>query len=103
MLPDLSCCFGINFPARQRGELVADVHHGVTAFALAVIDSKTKTERASLTPDLRNEAVSFVHAAPGFAAQLSDIFVRMSIVRPVRAEGWREPGSYLFLAENTIA
>jgi hypothetical protein len=70
MLSDLSCRLGINFPARQRGEFIADIHHGVTAFALAVIDSKTNTERASLTPDFRDEAVSLVHAPPGFAEQV---------------------------------
>ena len=33
LFPDLSCRLGIDFPARQRGELVADIHHSVTALA----------------------------------------------------------------------
>jgi hypothetical protein len=51
MLPDLARGLGIDFPARQRGEFVADIHHRVSAFAFTVIDSKAEADRASLTPD----------------------------------------------------
>ena len=61
MLPDLARGLGIDFRARQRGEFVADIHHRVTAFAFTVIDSKAEADRASLTPDFRDEAVSLVH------------------------------------------
>jgi hypothetical protein len=61
---DLSRCLGIDFPARQRGEPVTDIHHGVTAFALAIINPKAET----LTPDFRNEAVSFVRFRAAFTA-----------------------------------
>ena len=79
MLSDLACRLGIDFPARQRGEFVADIHHGVTAFALAVINPKTEAHRASLIPDFGDEAVSFVHLpSRGLQMQESDNFVRMS-------------------------
>src|ERR1700730_16862042 len=61
LFSDLSRSLGIDFAARQRGEFIADIHHGVTAFALAVINPKTQALRASFVPDLRDEAVSFVH------------------------------------------
>jgi hypothetical protein len=69
MLSDLSRRLGVNFSARQRSEFVADIHHGVTAFALAVIDPKTKTYGTGLSPNLRDEAVSFVHLPTGFAGE----------------------------------
>jgi hypothetical protein len=66
MLPDLAGGLGIDFPARQRGEFVADIHHGVTTFALAVIDPKAETHRASLSSNLCDEAVSFIHYRPAY-------------------------------------
>src|SRR5437773_1002811 len=60
-LSDLAGRLGIDFPARQRSEFVAHIHHGVTTFALAVIDPKAETHRASLTSNLSDEAVSFIH------------------------------------------
>jgi hypothetical protein len=66
LFSDLSCRLGIDFPARQRGEFFADIHHGVTAFALAVINPKTQAIRASFVPDFRDEAVSFVHRCAEF-------------------------------------
>jgi hypothetical protein len=42
MLPDLARGLGIDFAAWQRGESVADIHHGVTAFALPVVDPEAE-------------------------------------------------------------
>jgi hypothetical protein len=38
----------------------------VTAFAFAVINSEAEAHRASLVPDLRDEAVSFIHCPATF-------------------------------------
>src|SRR5258708_7961629 len=89
MLSDLSRRLWIDFPARQRGELVANIHHGVTAFTLAVINPKTETHRTSLAPDLPNEAVSFVHRRAEFVETTSDNFVRMSTHSDKKVRLWR--------------
>jgi hypothetical protein len=78
MFSDLPCGLGINFAARQRGELIANIHHGVTAFALAIVDPEAEAHCAGFIPDLSDEAVSLVHAPRRLLIRLSDIFVRAS-------------------------
>jgi hypothetical protein len=40
----------------------------VTAFALAIINPKAETHRASFASDLRDKAISFVHFRAAFTA-----------------------------------
>lgn len=61
MLSDLPRRLGIDFAARQCGELVTDIHHRVATLAFSVVDTEAETERTGLIPDLGNEAVSLVH------------------------------------------
>jgi hypothetical protein len=69
MLSDLACRFGIDFPARQRGESVADIHHGVTAFALPVVDPKAEAFGAGIIPEFGDEAISLVHLPRRFCRE----------------------------------
>src|SRR3982075_3375979 len=65
----LACRFGIDFPARQRGESVADIHHGVTAFALPVVDPKAEAFGAGIIPEFGDEAISLVHLPRRFCRE----------------------------------
>jgi hypothetical protein len=50
----LPCGVWINFAARERGELIANIHHGVTAFALEIVDpNRAKLKSIVLTSDAR--------------------------------------------------
>jgi hypothetical protein len=61
VLPDLASGLGIDVTARQRGELIANLDHRVTTFALAIVDPEAEAHRAGFFPDFGDEAVSLVH------------------------------------------
>jgi len=61
MLPDLSCCLWIDFAARQSGEFVADIHHGMTALAFPLVDPEAKALRAGIIPEFGDKSISLVH------------------------------------------
>jgi hypothetical protein len=81
MLSDLSGCLGVDFPARQRGESITDINHGVTAFALSVVDPEAEAFRAGVRSEFGDKSISLIHSPRRSAEPISDNFVRTSMRR----------------------
>jgi hypothetical protein len=54
------------FPTRKRGEFIADIHHGVTAFTLPIVDPEAEAFVAGVIPEFGDKSISLVHSSLDF-------------------------------------